>query len=129
MLRRVLYNASGRVPTLTADRVPPSRVLLITEHDNVRWCNAVSLVHFFLNLADTALKYGNGGIAVFQRYIITVPMKVISAGMNCNVLGCVSVQMAQSQETRSRAHRGDRFVFGNLKDDPQVTIGDTLKPL
>jgi hypothetical protein len=94
MCRRVLYNASGRVPTLTADRVPPGRVLLITEHDNVRWCYAVSLAHFFLNLADTALKYGNGGIAVLQRYIITIPMKVISAGMNCNVLRGMSMQIA-----------------------------------
>jgi hypothetical protein len=86
MLHRVLYNTTGRVPAFSADRVPPSGVLLIAEHDNMRWRDAVSLAHFFLNLADTTLKYGNGGIALFQRYIVTVPMEIISAGMNCNVL-------------------------------------------
>ena len=88
----------------------------------------MSLAHFFLNLADTTLEYGNGGIAFVQRYIITVPMKIISAGMDCNVLEECQCELPKARK-QARTYRRDRFVVGNLKDDPQVTISDALKPL
>jgi len=50
--------------------------------------DAQSLAHFFLNLVDTTLINGNGGKAIFPRYIAAVPTEVVSAGVNCDVLEC-----------------------------------------
>jgi hypothetical protein len=84
----ILCNTTGRVPASISDRVPPSRILLITEHDNMKRYDAQSLAHFFLNLTDTTLIYGDGGKAFFPRYIATIPTKVVSAGVNRDVLDC-----------------------------------------
>jgi hypothetical protein len=35
----------------------------------------------------------------------------------------------QRLETEVHAHRGDRFVLGDIKYDPQIMITDGLKPL
>jgi len=86
LLLGVLNNAGGRIPARLTNRIPPGWIPLITEHDNVPWCVAVSLLYFVLDLPDTALKHGDGGIALIQRYIVTVPMKIVSAGVNRNVL-------------------------------------------
>jgi hypothetical protein len=50
--------------------------------------DAQSLAHFFLNLADTALINGDGGKTIFPRYIATISIKVVSAGVNRDVLEC-----------------------------------------
>src|SRR5712691_9146373 len=86
LLLGILNNAGGRVPAHLTNRIPPGRIPLVTEHDNVPWCVAVSLLHFVLNLPDTALEHGNGWITLIQRYIVAVPMKIVSAGVNRNVL-------------------------------------------
>ena len=94
------------------------------------WCVAVSLLHFVLDLPDTALKHGNGGIALIQRYIVTVPMKIVSAGVNRNVLEVLIVNADHMKVgTEVHAHRRDRFVLRNLKYDLQVMITDSLKLL
>ena len=128
ILGGILCNAVGRVPASIPDRVPPSRILLITEHDDMTGYDAQSLAHFFLNLVDTTLINGNGRKAIFPRYIAAVPTEVVSAGVNCDVLEChMSYSRARNQPTP--AHRGNRFVVRYTKDEPQVTISDGLKSL
>ena len=127
VLLGVLNNAGGRVPARLTNRIPPGRISLITEHDNVPWCVAVSLLHFLLDLPDTALKDGDGGITLIQWYVVTVPMKIVSAGVNRNVLEVLIVNANHMKVVH--AHRGYRFVLGNIKYGLQVMITDGLKPL
>jgi hypothetical protein len=101
MLLGVLNNAGSRIPAHLTNRIPPGRIPLITEHDNVPWCVAVSLLYLVLNLPDTALKHGNGGIALIQWYVVTVPMKIISTGVNRDILEVLIVN-ANHMKVRDR---------------------------
>jgi hypothetical protein len=127
LVNGIRRNAVGSVPASTLDRVPPSRVFFVTEHDDMKRYDSQSLARFFLNLPDTTLINRDGGKAFFPRYILTVPAKVVSAGVDCDVLESNKPPRARYQLTPT--HWGNRFVARDTEDDPQVIISDGLKPL
>jgi hypothetical protein len=52
-------NVVGRVPAHLTNRIPPRRISLVAEHDNVLWNDAQPLACFFLNFSDAALVGGD----------------------------------------------------------------------
>jgi hypothetical protein len=58
-VHRIFCNVVDRAPAHLTNRIPPRRIFLVAEHDNVLWDDAQPLACFFLDFSDAALVGGD----------------------------------------------------------------------